>query len=78
MTLPLRIVGQHGNDPRLDLRTVTDLTPAELFDLVAERFGIGLETGEVTIELVFRHGRFARGHKHETFTASEMEGESPA
>lgn len=69
---PLRIVGNVGNDPRLDLRPVSDLTIDEFLELVRRRFGIP-DRGERVLELVFRNGAFARGHIHSTFTANELE-----
>lgn len=73
---PLRIVGNVGDDPRLDLRPVSDLTIDEFLELIAKRFGVP-KTGEFVLELVFRHGAFARGHYHKTFTANEIEGDQP-
>jgi hypothetical protein len=70
---PLRVVAT-TDEARQDL---AEIPTAELLEHVASRFGISQDTaGEVTIELVYRHGRFARGHKHETFTAAELQGES--
>lgn len=72
---PLRIVGNVGDDPRLDLRPVSDLTVEEFCELIRRRFGIPAK-GERVLELVFRNGRLARGHIHSTFTAAELEGDT--
>jgi hypothetical protein len=82
-TRPLRALGPDDPQPRVaDLfeRRVGDLTPQEMLEVMARRFGGGARAGEVTLELVFRSGRFVRSHRHETNTAPQFDdlGDSAA
>lgn len=64
MAEPLRIVGTIGNKPRLDLRPVSDLSPKEFMDLIAQRFGIAPGSGERHLEIRYENGSFAWAKIH--------------